>query len=158
MGQIQFSSIPIVTIVVCAVLGLNALSGALRGFVRKISGIVALLLAGILVTSLLPPVTAWLHTTPVYGFIRQQCETISTNLVKQTIGEALASGNSGSALAGGGAGSSQGTVPAVPGAGAPLTGAVRLTVIRSKRSCRKWGMMRPSLIPCRIRSLRAMLR
>ncbi len=117
MGQIQFSSIPIVTIVVCAVLGLNALSGALRGFVRKISGIVALLLAGILVTSLLPPVTAWLHTTPVYGFIRQQCETISTNLVKQTIGEAFASGNSGSALAGGGAGSSQGTVPAVPGAG-----------------------------------------
>ncbi len=95
MAQIHLTSIPIVTIIVCVVLGLNALSGALRGFVRKISGIVAFILAGILVTSLLPVVTSWLHTTPVYGFIRQQCETIGGNIVKNTIPAALGGQNEG---------------------------------------------------------------
>lgn len=97
MTQIQLTSIPIVMIIVCVVLGLNALSGALRGFVRKLSGIIAFILAGILVTSLLPVVTAWLHTTPVYGFIREQCETIGGNLVQNSIAGALG-GASGAAL------------------------------------------------------------
>ncbi len=94
MAQIQLTSIPIVMIIVCVVLGLNLLSGAVRGFVRKISGIVAFFLAVLLVTSLLPVVTAWLHTTPVYGFIRQQCESISGNLAKNAVSGALASGGS----------------------------------------------------------------
>ena len=47
MAQIQLTSIPIVMIIVCVILGLNVLSGALRGFVRKISGIAAFFLAGI---------------------------------------------------------------------------------------------------------------
>ncbi len=98
MAQTQLTSIPIVMIIVCVILGLNVLSGALRGFVRKISGIAAFFLAGILVTSLLPPVTSWLHTTPVYDFIREQCETIGGNLVKNSIAGALSQANgSGSA-------------------------------------------------------------
>jgi len=93
MAQTQLTSIPIVMIIVCVILGLNVLSGALRGFVRKISGIAAFFLAGILVTTLLPPVTSWLHTTPVYDFIREQCETIGGNLVKNTIAGALSQTN-----------------------------------------------------------------
>ena len=89
MVQTQVTQIPIVMIIVLVVLGLNILSGALRGFVRKISGIIALLLAGILVTALLPPVTSWLHTTPVYSFIRTQCETIGGNLVRNSLTGAL---------------------------------------------------------------------
>ena len=101
MGQAQISSIPIVMIIVCVVLGLNVLSGAIRGFVRKLSGLVAFLLAGILVTALLPPVTSWLHTTPVYSFIREQCETIGGRLVKNTLSGSLsASGGSGSVTGG----------------------------------------------------------
>ncbi len=93
MAQTQLTSIPIVMIIVCVILGLNVLSGALRGFVRKISGIAAFFLAGILVTSLLPPVTSWLHTTPVYDFVREQCETIGGNLVKNSIAGALSQAN-----------------------------------------------------------------
>ena len=89
MAQTQMTSIPIVTIIVCVVIGLCVLSGALRGFVRKISGLVAFILSIILVTALLPPITSWLHTTPVYGFIKDQCETIGGNLVKNTIADAL---------------------------------------------------------------------
>lgn len=89
MIETQITSVPIVTIIVAIVLGLNVLSGAIRGFVRKISGIVAFILAGILVTSLLPVVTSWLHTTQVYSFIREQCETIGGNLVQNTISDAL---------------------------------------------------------------------
>ena len=78
----KLTSIPIVMTIVCVILVLNVLSGVFRGFVRKISGIVAFLLAGILVTALLPTVTSWLHTTPVYGFIREQCETVGESIVK----------------------------------------------------------------------------
>ena len=84
MAQIQLTSIPIVTIIVCIVLGMTTLSGAVRGFVRKISGIVSFALAFILVTALLPVVTNWLHTTPAYEFVRQQCETIGEKLVSQS--------------------------------------------------------------------------
>lgn len=96
MSEIQLSSIPIVTIIACVVLGINALSGAVKGFVRKISGIVSFFLAGFLVTALLPTVTSWLHTTPVYSVIREQCENIGTNLVQNAISSALGSGTAGS--------------------------------------------------------------
>lgn len=89
MSELQFRSIPIVMIVVCAVIGINILSGAMRGFVRKISGLVSFILAGILVTFLLPTVTTWLHTTPVYDYIKGQCETIGANIVQNTISSAL---------------------------------------------------------------------
>ena len=89
MAQTQLTSIPIVMIIVCVVLGLNILSGVLRGFVKKISGIAAFFLAGILVTTLLPPITSWLHTTPVYSFILEQCEKVGTNLVQNSISGAL---------------------------------------------------------------------
>lgn len=93
MTQIQLTSIPIVTIIVCIVLGLNILSGLLRGFVRKISGVVSFILALILVSVLLPHVAAWLHTTPVYDFVRQQCETIGSNLVSQSLALAFGTGS-----------------------------------------------------------------
>ena len=105
MEVAQMTSFPIVMVIVCVVLGLNVLSGAVRGFVRKISGIVAFFLAGILVTTLLPPVTSWLHTTPVYGFIRDQCESIGENLVKTSISGALNSTNGAEGVSGGDAAS-----------------------------------------------------
>lgn len=106
----KLTSIPIVMTIVCVILVLNVLSGVFRGFVRKISGIVAFLLAGILVTALLPTVTSWLHTTPVYGFIREQCETVGESIVKNSISTALGSGASGSGSAGlGVVGSGDGT-------------------------------------------------
>ncbi len=76
-------------IITGVVLVLNIVSGAMRGFVRKISGLVSFILAGILVTALLPTITAWLHTTPVYSYIKEQCEAIGANLVENTISSAL---------------------------------------------------------------------
>ncbi len=89
MSGIQLSSIPIVMIIVCVVIGINIMSGAVRGFVRKISGLVSFILAGILVTFLLPTVSTWLHTTPVYDYIKGQCETIGVNIVQNTISNAM---------------------------------------------------------------------
>lgn len=103
----QLASIPVVMTIVCVILGLNLLSGLLRGFVRKISGIVAFFLAGILVTAFLPAVTSWLHTTPVYGFIRDQCQSIGENIVQNSIAGALGSGNA-SAVPGDGSGTAGG--------------------------------------------------
>ena len=98
MAQIQLTSIPIVTIIVCIVLGMTTLSGAVRGFVRKISGIVSFALAFILVTALLPVVTNWLHTTPAYEFVRQQCETIGEKLVSQSMTAVLGESAAGSSV------------------------------------------------------------
>ncbi len=100
--QIQLPTIPIVTIIVLVVLILNIVSGAMKGFVRKISGLISLVLAGILVTFLLPFITSWLHTTPVYDYVRKQCETVGENLVQNTISNALNGGSSMSGTAGGG--------------------------------------------------------
>ncbi len=105
MPQIQLTSIPIVLIIVCVVLILNIVSGTIKGFVRKISGLVSFILAGILVTFLLPYITSWLHTTPVYDFVREQCQTVGENLVQNTISSAL-SGGSSAAGTGGSDGSS----------------------------------------------------
>lgn len=106
MAQTQLTSIPIVMIIVCVVLGLNILSGVLRGFVKKISGIAAFFLAGILVTTLLPPITSWLHTTPVYSFILEQCEKVGTNLVQNSISGALGTANGQGGVSGAGDASS----------------------------------------------------
>lgn len=92
-------------IIVCVVLILNIVSGTIKGFVRKISGLVSFILAGILVTFLLPYITSWLHTTPVYDFVREQCQTVGENLVQNTISSAL-SGGSTAAGTGGSDGSS----------------------------------------------------
>lgn len=89
MTGFSLTSIPIVMIITGVVLVLNIVSGAMRGFVRKISGLVSFILAGILVTALLPTITAWLHTTPVYSYIKEQCEAIGANLVENTISSAL---------------------------------------------------------------------
>ncbi len=64
----------------------------MKGFVRKISGLVSLVLAGVLVTFLLPFITSWLHTTPVYDYVREQCESVGANLVQSTISNALNGG------------------------------------------------------------------
>ena len=117
MGQAQITTVPIVMIIVCVVLGLNVLSGAIRGFVRKISGLVAFLLAGILVTALLPPVTSWLHTTPVYSFIKEQCETVGGNLVKNALSGALTATGGSGAVSGGVVSSVMDAVKADDGSG-----------------------------------------
>ena len=89
------TDIPVVLIITCVVIGLCALSGLISGFVRKISGIVSFILACILVGVLLPTITSTLRTTPVYTVIRNQCEAIGNNLVRDAVVESLAGDSSG---------------------------------------------------------------
>lgn len=85
------TEVPVVLIVVCLILGVCALSGIIKGFVRKISGLVSFIIACILVNALLPTITTALRTTPVYTVIREQCESIGENLVKGTFSNMISS-------------------------------------------------------------------
>ena len=76
------NGIPIVLIVTCIIIGLCTLSGFLSGFVNKISGIVSFILACVLVSLLLPTITSALRGTAVYTAVRNQCEAIGNNIVK----------------------------------------------------------------------------
>ncbi len=67
----------ILTIVVLAVFLLSAVNGLRKGLVKKLAGIVALLISSLLVSIALPYVTDFLKTqTPVYEYIVKQCETV----------------------------------------------------------------------------------
>ena len=86
------TQIPVVMILTCVVIVLCAVSGLLKGFVRKISGLVSFVLACILVSALLPTITSALRTTPVYTAILNQCETIGSNLVKNAVTDVFSAG------------------------------------------------------------------
>ena len=65
------------TIVVLAVFVLFAVSGWRKGLIRKLSGIVALILSSILVTTALPYITEFLKSeTPVYEYLEIQCRQV----------------------------------------------------------------------------------
>lgn len=85
------TEVPVVLIVVCLILGVCALSGIIKGFVRKISGIVSFIAACILVNALLPTITTALRTTPVYTVIREQCESVGENLVQGAFSNMISS-------------------------------------------------------------------
>ena len=88
------NGIPIVLIVTCIIIGLCTLSGFLSGFVNKIAGIVSFILACVLVSLLLPTITSALRQTAVYTTIRNQCEAIGNNLVRNVVVDSLGDGTS----------------------------------------------------------------
>ena len=99
-------------LVVCTViLAVSCISGLVKGFTGKASGILALVLSFILVQALLPTVTVYLREqTPVYGFIKEKCTDIAEAAVQRSIsGEPSSSGGGGligTLLGGNGNGSS----------------------------------------------------
>ena len=88
-GFDTLNGIPIVLIVTCVIIGLCTLSGFFSGFVNKISGIVSFILACVLVSMLLPTMTSALRKTVVYTVIRNQCEAIGNNIVKNVVVDSL---------------------------------------------------------------------
>lgn len=76
----------IMLIIVSLVLFLCSVSGLIAGFLKKASGLLSFILAGMLVTALLPTVTGWLRNdTPLYGLIREQCAAAAGEIAKNTI-------------------------------------------------------------------------
>lgn len=89
----------IMLIIVSLVLFLCSVSGLIAGFLKKASGLLSFILAGMLVTALLPTVTGWLRNdTPLYGLIRGQCAAAAGEIAKNTIAGTFssASGETGS--------------------------------------------------------------
>jgi uncharacterized membrane protein required for colicin V production len=94
----------IMLIIVSLVLFLCSVSGLIAGFLKKASGLLSFILAGMLVTALLPAVTGWLRNdTPFYGLIREQCAAAAGEIAKNTIAGTFssASGETGSSSASG---------------------------------------------------------
>lgn len=82
-------NINILEIAVAAVILLFAAAGYRKGFVKKLAAMVSLLVSVVLVSALLPWITAFLkENTPVYTMIEEQCRTA----MEKQIGEALFSG------------------------------------------------------------------
>lgn len=82
-------NINILEIAVAAVILLFAAAGYRKGFVKKLAAMVSLLVSVVLVSALLPWITAFLkENTPVYTMIEEQCLTV----MEKQIGEALFSG------------------------------------------------------------------
>ncbi len=66
------------------------LSGVIAGFLRKASGILSFILAGIIVSAALPSVTSWLRTsTPLYGMLQKQVGAAAASLAEKAISGAL---------------------------------------------------------------------
>lgn len=69
-------------VIVCGILLVCGLSGLVMGLVRKASGIIALILSGILVSILLPVVTETLrHETAVESVIMEKCREVGEGLI-----------------------------------------------------------------------------
>lgn len=118
-----------VVFVVCLViLALFAVSGLLKGFIRKASGVIALVLAGILVNVFLPSVTSWLYdSTGVYSFVRKQCQSAGEKILERTVSD-TAFGMTGEAAPGAGDSSS---AASPEGEGGGQSGSVDREQIRS---------------------------
>lgn len=82
-------NINILEIAVAAVILLFAAAGYRKGFVKKLAAMVSLLVSVVLVSTLLPWITAFLkENTPVYTMVEEQCRTV----MEKQIGEAMFSG------------------------------------------------------------------
>lgn len=82
-------NINILEIAVAAVILLFAAAGYRKGFVKKLAAMVSLLVSVVLVSALLPWITAFLkQNTPVYTMVEEQCRTV----MEKQIGEAMFSG------------------------------------------------------------------
>ena len=82
-------NINILEIAVAAVILLFAAAGYRKGFVKKLAAMVSLLVSVVLVSALLPWITAFLkENTPGYAMVEEQCRTV----MEKQIGEAMFSG------------------------------------------------------------------
>ena len=71
-------NINILEIAVAAVILLFAAAGYRKGFVKKLAAMVSLLVSVVLVSALLPWITAFLkENTPVYTMVEEQCRTVT---------------------------------------------------------------------------------
>ena len=76
----------IMTVVILALLVLNAVWGYRRGLVGKMSGLIALCISSVIVSAILPTVTGILkEQTPVYGWITQQCMTTVSSMAAKAV-------------------------------------------------------------------------
>ena len=76
----------ILTVMVLAVFLLFAASGLRMGLVKKLAGIVALLVSSMLVSVALPYITDFLkEQTPAYEYIVRQCETVVSKQVASSV-------------------------------------------------------------------------
>ena len=76
-------NINILEIAVAAVILLFAVTGYRKGFVQKLAAMVSLLVSVVLVSALLPWITAFLkENTPVYTMIEEQCRTVVEKQVR----------------------------------------------------------------------------
>lgn len=67
----------ILTIIILAVILLSAVHGWKKGLVKKLAGIISMLLSCFLVSAALPYITEFIKTeTPVYEYIVYQCESV----------------------------------------------------------------------------------
>ncbi len=83
-------------IVVLAVFLLFAISGWRKGMVRKLAGIISLLLSAVLVSAILPYITDFLKTgTPVYEFLVTQCESAVGQLLESSVSSGTKESGSG---------------------------------------------------------------
>lgn len=99
----------IVLIAVSIILIISALGGLHAGFLRKASGILSFILAGILASMLLPGISSWLRTsTPVYATLQKQCAAAGETIVKNMISTGTSQSGDGSGISSlfGGTGSS----------------------------------------------------
>lgn len=76
----------VLTMIVLTVLLLFAASGWRKGMIKKLAGIVALLVSSLLVSTALPYITELLkEQTPVYSCIVAQCETVISRQMAKTV-------------------------------------------------------------------------
>ena len=78
-------------IIILVIIILFAILGMKKGLIRKVSGVLSLLIACLLVNFLLPYVsTALKEHTPIYGFLVQRCEElVNTQAAKLVTSDAL---------------------------------------------------------------------
>lgn len=84
----------ILTIVVLVILVFSGASGLKKGLVRKLAGIVALLLSAFLVSAALPYITEFLkNETPVYSLLTVQCENVISGQITASLKKETQSGD-----------------------------------------------------------------
>lgn len=80
----------IMLIAVSIIFILCAVSGLIAGFLKKASGILSFILAGMIVSAILPGVTSWLReSTPIYSVLQEQCAKLGTAIAHNAVSGAL---------------------------------------------------------------------
>ncbi len=81
----------VMSLVLLGIVALCALSGLRRGMLRKLSGVLSIVISTMLVAAILPTVTGAIKTqTPVYNILVAQCEAVMTNTIADSVTKQLA--------------------------------------------------------------------